>query len=65
MSVDTTRSEDEIRRISRDTDLLTALFSGLASQQLANDPVGDRWRQLSREAAEMYVAHITHGRRQS
>jgi len=63
MSVDTTRSVDEITRISSDTDLLTALFSGLASQQLANDPDGDRWRRLSREAAEMFVTHVTHDRR--
>lgn len=42
----------------RHFDLLTALLSGLASQQLANDPGGDRWRRLSREAAEMYVAHL-------
>ncbi len=65
MSVDTTRSVDEITRISRDTDLLTALLSGLASQQLANDPDGDRWRRLSREAAEMFVTHVTHDRRGS
>ena len=48
----------------RHLDLLTALFSGLASQQLANDPDGDRWRRLSREAAEMYVAHLKRDRRQ-
>jgi AcrR family transcriptional regulator len=29
-----------------DLDLLTALSSGLAAQQLANDPGGDRWRRL-------------------
>jgi hypothetical protein len=63
MSVDTTRSVDDIDRVSRDTDLLTALISGLASQQLANDPDGDRWRRLSREAAEMYVKHVTPERR--
>jgi len=45
----------------RHVDLLTALFAGLASQQLANDPGGDRWRQLSREAAEMYVGHVAQG----
>ncbi len=47
----------------RHFDLLTGLYSGLASQQLANDPGGDRWRRLSREAAEMYVTHVTQGRR--
>jgi AcrR family transcriptional regulator len=48
----------------RHFDILTALVSGLASQQLANDPGGDRWRQLSREAAEMYVTHVTDRRRE-
>ncbi len=62
------RSVDEFARLGidepRHIDLLTALFAGLASQQLANDPGGDRWRRLSREAAEMYVTHVTRGRRQ-
>lgn len=39
-----------------DHDLLTALTTGLASQQLANDPVGDRWRRLARSAAAMFLA---------
>lgn len=39
-------------------DLFTALTAGLASQQLANDPSGDRWRRLSRQAAEMFLSHI-------
>lgn len=42
----------------QELDLLTALISGMAAQQLANDPVGDRWQRLSREAAEMFVAHV-------
>ena len=42
----------------RDIDLLTALTSGLAAQQLANDPGGVRWRRLSREAAQMFHSHI-------
>lgn len=41
-----------------DIDLLSALTSGLASQQLANDPDGDRWRRLSREAAQMFLSHV-------
>jgi AcrR family transcriptional regulator len=41
-----------------DVDLLTALASGLAAQQLANDPDGDRWHRLSRAAAEMLIAHV-------
>lgn len=38
-------------------DLLTALTTGLASQQVANDPGGTRWRDLSRAAAEMFLSH--------
>jgi AcrR family transcriptional regulator len=49
----------------RHLDLMTALFSGLASQQLANEPGGDRWRRLSRDAAEMYLAHVRNGREQA
>ena len=60
------RSVEELARLGidepRHVDLLTALVAGLASQQLANDPGGDRWRRLSREAAQMYV---THARRQA
>ncbi|HSK24457.1 MAG TPA: TetR/AcrR family transcriptional regulator [Egicoccus sp.] len=40
-----------------DHDLLTALTTGLASQQLANEPGGDRWRRLARDAAAMFLAH--------
>ena len=42
----------------RALDLWTALSGGLAAQQLANDPRGDRWLQLSRDAAEMFLNHI-------
>jgi AcrR family transcriptional regulator len=41
-----------------DLDLLTALTTGMAAQQLANDPDGDRWQRLSRAAAAMFVAHV-------
>ena len=36
-------------------DLWTALTSGLATQQLANDPGGDRWIRLIDKAAEMFA----------
>ncbi len=39
-------------------DLWTALTAGLASQQLANDPRGDRWARLARPAAAMFLAHV-------
>ncbi|MEX1280522.1 MAG: helix-turn-helix domain-containing protein [Acidimicrobiia bacterium] len=40
-------------------DLWTAVTSGLAHQQLANDPGGDRWTRLVDDAVDMYLAHVT------
>jgi AcrR family transcriptional regulator len=39
-------------------DLYTAMTAGLAAQQMANDPGGDRWRRLARRSVEMFVAHL-------
>jgi AcrR family transcriptional regulator len=39
-------------------DLWTGLVAGLASQQLANDPGGDRWLRLIDEAVDMYADHV-------
>lgn len=39
-------------------DLWTALTAGLAAQQLANDPTGDRWVRLSGDVAEMFIDHL-------
>ncbi|MDZ7677013.1 MAG: TetR/AcrR family transcriptional regulator [Acidimicrobiales bacterium] len=36
-------------------DLWTAINTGLASQQLSNDPHGDRWAVLIDRAVEMYI----------
>jgi AcrR family transcriptional regulator len=36
-------------------DLWTALLTGLASQQVSNDPGGDRWRRLVPAAVEMFL----------
>lgn len=41
-----------------DLDLWTAIGGGLAAQQVANDPRGDRWIRLTREVAQMYLAHL-------
>lgn len=38
-------------------DLWTALVTGLANQQIANDPDGDRWELLTGEAVEMFMNH--------
>ena len=40
-------------------DLFTALGTGLADQQLSNDPGGDRWIRLIDEAVEMFHVHVT------
>ena len=48
----------------RDFDLYTALVSGLSTQQLANDPGGDRWLRLVDEAIDMLLDH-THRPRPS
>jgi AcrR family transcriptional regulator len=37
-------------------DLWTALFTGLAAQQISNDPGGDRWRRLVDRAVAMFAA---------
>jgi hypothetical protein len=41
-----------------DLDLWTALIAGLVSQQISNDPGGQRWTALVDEAVDMYIAHI-------
>ena len=40
----------------RSLDLWTALSSGMAAQQVANDPNGDRWRVLAHDAVAMFLA---------
>lgn len=39
-------------------DLWTALVAGLATQQMANDPGGDRWLRLIDQAVDMYADHV-------
>ena len=43
----------------RDLDLFTGITSGLTSQQLANEPGGDRWARLVDEAIEMFFDHVS------
>jgi AcrR family transcriptional regulator len=45
-------------RTLADFDLWTALVSGLSSQQLANDPGGDRYITLIDSAVAMFAAHV-------
>ena len=39
-------------------DLWTALIAGLSSQQLANDPGGDRYKKLIDDAVAMFTDHV-------
>jgi AcrR family transcriptional regulator len=39
------------------TDLWTSVIAGLAMQQLANDPGGDRYARLADDAVDMFLAH--------
>jgi AcrR family transcriptional regulator len=59
------RALDGLRRLlalngvhhPRHVDLWTALFSGLVSQQVANDPGGARWTGLIEESTDMFLGH--------
>ncbi|NNC41725.1 MAG: TetR/AcrR family transcriptional regulator [Acidimicrobiales bacterium] len=39
-------------------DLWTALLTGLTSQQISNDPTGDRWARLLDESVDMFLDHV-------
>lgn len=41
----------------RHLDMWTALTTGLVSQQISNDPGGDRWTSLIEESVAMFLAH--------
>lgn len=45
-------------RDERAVDLWTALTSGLAAQQLSNEPGGDRWLRLTDDACAMFFAFL-------
>lgn len=53
---------DRLARIGLDdpaqVDLTTALFAGLTSQQLTNDPGGDRWVRLVDQAVDLLLASV-------
>ena len=48
-----------------DLDVFSALVNGLAHQQVANDPGGDRWVRLAQRAVEMFLADVDRHRQQS
>ena len=39
----------------QDADIYTAILGGLVSQQLANDPGGQRWRRLIPRVVDMFA----------
>lgn len=43
---------------ARHVDLFVAVTAGLAAQQMANDPTGDRWRSLVDDAVDAIFCHI-------
>jgi AcrR family transcriptional regulator len=46
---------------SEEVDLFSALVNGLAHQQVANDPGGDRWVRLAERAVDMFLADVERG----
>lgn len=46
-------------------DLFTAIVTGLADQQLSNDPGGDRWIRLIDDAVEMFYDYMTKKQKQT
>jgi len=43
----------------RAIDMLTAIGTGIADQQISNDPGGNRWSRLVDEAMEMFFHHVS------
>jgi AcrR family transcriptional regulator len=41
-----------------DVDLFSALVTGLAHQQVANDPGGDRWVRLAERSVDMFLGEV-------
>ncbi len=41
-----------------DVDVFSAMVSGLAHQQVANDPGGDRWVRLAERAVDVFLADV-------
>lgn len=58
-ALDTTRAVLARNEVTdpRDLDLWTALTTGVVSQQISNDPGGDRWTRLAADAVSMFLDH--------
>jgi AcrR family transcriptional regulator len=48
-----------------DVDVFSALVNGLAHQQVANDPGGDRWVRLAARSVDMFLADVDRRRQGS
>ncbi len=48
-----------------DIDIFSALANGLAHQQVANDPGGDRWVRLAERAVDMFLSDVDRRRNKS
>ena len=48
-----------------DVDVFSALVTGLAHQQVANEPGGDRWVLLAERAVDMFLADVDRRRQSS
>jgi AcrR family transcriptional regulator len=52
---------EQLRRLGLDDpavfDLMTGLITGLTSQQISNDPGGDRWSRLLDDAVDMFLEY--------
>jgi AcrR family transcriptional regulator len=48
-----------------DVDVFSALVNGMAHQQVANDPGGDRWIRLAERSVDMFLADVNRRRQSS
>jgi AcrR family transcriptional regulator len=48
-----------------DVDVFSALVNGMAHQQVANDPGGDRWVRLTEQAVDMFLTDVSRRRQSS
>ena len=53
-------SKAGVRR-AKDVDVMTSLIAGLADQQVANDPGGQRWVRLSQDVVETFLDRVEEG----
>ena len=64
-ALDASRSRLALNGITdeRHLDIWTAITTGLVSQQISNDPGGERWVRLIDDVVAMFLAHCRPGKR--